>query len=279
MVSLGNVSPSAFCPLFRRKISNLRVDRQRRSHGSGRDEVPQGRLDRQYVLHPLPVYLSFPANKPPATSDAIYRSHPRSYDVFIDLSCSPCAVLSSSPNAETQPLTYTFADLPLYRSLLLLSTSPPSVHTTSTGLWMLAFELLERVWRLCVGVCEYAIGRGRVGDIRIGEDEGQVSGEEDARLLRDMEEPDGFDGGEEDEAVRKGRLILRQFQHNSYHLHARLREVTKGDLTGRLTEAQLRELCGTRWNMFGGKVGSTAEGRLWSHLARVWGMTSEDGNA
>jgi len=224
-----------------------------------------------------------------ATSDAIYKLHPLSYDIFLDLSSSPPTILSSSSlssGTDPQPVTYAFSDLPLYRSLLLLSDSPPSVNVSAAGLWMMAFEMLERVWRLCVAVCEYAIGRGDVGSvggdraIRIDEDEGE--GGEDARLLGEVDEDvligEERDGDGEDEAVRRGRLILRQLQHNSYHLHGRLRGVAKGSVGERLTEAQMRELCGTRWSMLGGGVGDTAEGQWWNDLAGVWGLTSGDGD-
>jgi len=101
-------------------------------------------------------------------------------------------------------------------------------------------------------------------------------GEEDARLLGDEEEEEEDqdqaeeeDGGEgEDEAVRRGRLILRQLHHNSFHLHVRLKEVHKG--TGELTESEVRSLTGKRW------FGAGSEARFWIDLARRWGMTGED---
>ncbi len=145
------------------------------------------------------------------------------------------------------------------------------------GLWMIAFELLERLWKLCVGVCEYAIGRGQVGEDRIDEDEEYGEGEEDGRLLGDADEEVVNADEDEDESVRKGRLILRQFQHNSYHLHARLKTATKGMRGETLTEAQLRELCGTKWSVFGGGLSQTAEGIWWNNLSRVWGLTKSTG--
>lgn len=148
---------------------------------------------------------------------------------------------------------------------------------------MMAFELLERVWKLCVGVCEYAIGRGRVGDsggsIRIDGDIGEGDGEEDARLLGEVDaddlvrEDEEGDEGDEEQAVRRGRLILRQLQHKSYHLHRRLIAATKENKGETLTEAQLRELCGTRWSLFSGNLAGTVEGKWWNDLARVWGLT------
>ncbi|WVQ85231.1 hypothetical protein IAT38_007396 [Cryptococcus sp. DSM 104549] len=82
------------------------------------------------------------------TSHVIYRSHPASYDLFIDLSSIPHSTPTPSPSGHaldqtfstpTPPIlstyhqpsgnptsvTYAFSDLPLYRSLLLLSSSPP----------------------------------------------------------------------------------------------------------------------------------------------------------
>ena len=146
---------------------------------------------------------------------------------------------------------------------------------------MIAFEMLERIWRLCVGVCDYAIGRGRGdgyghghGPIRIDGVEGR--GDEDARLLDSVDEDTLGEDGDEDQAIRTGRLLLRQLQHDSFHLHARLKAVAsksgKGEM---LTEAQCRELCGARWSVWGGSVGGTAEGKWWNDLARVWGLIQE----
>ena len=97
----------------------------------------------------------------------------------------------------------------------------------------------------------------------------QDEGEEDARLLGDVDEGDVY-AEEEDEAVRRGRLVARQFWHNTYHLHTRLSGVVAG--SGRLTENQLRVLCGARWTPFARAVGETDEGRWWGHLARRWGL-------
>ncbi|ORX36087.1 hypothetical protein BD324DRAFT_630100 [Kockovaella imperatae] len=249
------------------------------------------------------------------TSDAIYKSHPSAYDIYIDLSAShysesstssrPSApVYASQPNVQSDPklVTYAFSDLPLYRSLLLLSSSPSNVTVGQTlsksgGLWLVAFELLEKVWRLCVGVCEFAVGRGSVGDIRLeaGEENDPLFGEYDesppeigtlANLGNiaaegsdyndDGAEGDGLstDVGEE-ESIRRGRLVLRQFHHQSYHFYRRLKQLRRGDGGDGLTEAELRELCGTsRWTIWGGDPGSTVEGKWWTALARRWGITA-----
>ncbi|OCF45353.1 hypothetical protein I317_00876 [Kwoniella heveanensis CBS 569] len=262
------------------------------------------------------------------TSDAIYRSHHDAYDVIVDLSsislsspitsssitATPTPIVHSTyhqPKNQSTIITYAFSDLPLYRSLLLLTSSPPTVHagvSRTGGWWLLAFEILERAWKLCVGVCEFAVGRGRVGET----DEGHLrldEGEEDARLLDDVDvdvedgEPDLIDSqprannddddGEaeedkEDEAIRRGRLILRQLHHNTYHLHHQLRAIlaSRSDIsqTAPLKEAEIKQLIGDsvgRWSWAfagGGSIGgggSGAEVAFWKDVSRVWGLTSE----
>lgn len=144
-----------------------------------------------------------------------------------------------------------------------------------------------------MGMCEYAIGRGgSVGDDGVGQvrlDEG----EEDARLLGgddddfDLDHEDGERGendqemggdereNEEDHALRTGRLILRQFHHNSYHLHNRLTSVMKGNtLREGLTESELKELIGKKWTW--GDVRGSQEGKFWSDLAMTWGLVLGD---
>ena len=205
-----------------------------------------------------------------ATSDAIFRLHPTAYDIFVDLSNPHAPELTStslrggSGDGSLQAVGYAFADL-----------------------WMFALEVLERVWRVCVGVCDYARGRAgsgagagwRLGSgLGLGRGDEEEEEDEGARLLRVTEE-DGSEGDAEEEAARRGRLVLGQLQHNSFHLHARLRAVTRtsgsADKGERLTEPQLRELCGTRWSLFGaGDLAATAEGRWWDDLARLWGFTT-----
>lgn len=209
------------------------------------------------------------------------------------------------------------SDLPLYRALLLLDTSPPAIHVEPTtaastlsasalgdqtypllsaaaaaeertdaqsiyarqgGWWLLAFDVFSRAWNLCAGVCGYAVGTGAAGS-SIGEialDEG----EEDARLLPDgedvldglaEEEADESDAvTDEDEAVRRGRLLLRQFHHNTFHLHARLRAVLGRTRPPTLSRAHLRELCRAR-------IFSKAdEAVFWNLLAEKWGFLDRD---
>ncbi|WRT64258.1 uncharacterized protein IL334_001189 [Kwoniella shivajii] len=234
------------------------------------------------------------------TSDAIYKSHHTVYDVFIDLSSIPISPTSDvenapstptphivstyhQPNSTPVPISYSFSDLPLYRSLLLLTSSPPTVHagmSKTGGWWLLAFELLEQAWKLCVGVCQFAVGKGRVGE------EGQFrldEGEEDASLLgseddfgpETVEEQDQIDEHQEDEAIRRGKLILRQLHHNTYHLDAKLRSVLgsrpRGDAfrTASLNVAEIRELVGRKWHL-GGPEG---EDQFWLDVSGKWGMT------
>lgn len=249
-----------------------------------------------------------------ATSDAIYRSH-AVYDLFIDLTATP-PTLHAAPSPASgaaQPgrkLSYAMSDLPLYRTLLLLDTSPPGIHVEPTraastlaaadpgddadpllsaaeaqtdaqsiyarqgGWWLLAFDVFSRAWNLCAGVCAYAVGTGAAGS-----GQGEIAldeGEEDARLLPDgedmlddglTEEEDGPDASkDEDEAVRRGRLLLRQFHHNTYHLHARLRTVLGRTRPANLSRTHLRELCRAR-------IFSKAdEAVFWRILAERWGF-------
>ncbi|WWC99799.1 hypothetical protein V866_006707 [Kwoniella sp. B9012] len=234
------------------------------------------------------------------TSDAIYKSHHAAYDMFIDLSSIPLSsapphdentpttptphIFSTyhQPNNVPVPITYSFSDLPLYKSLLLLTSSPPPVHagvSKTGGWWLLAFELLERAWKLCMGVCDFAVGRGNVGEqghFRLDE------GEEDARLLDEDDEIISDLGGEEeidedpeDEAIRRGKLILRQLHHNTYHLHSKLRKTMdarpRGETsrTAALNQTEVRQLVGSKWPL----GGSGGEGQFWKDIARVWGMT------
>jgi hypothetical protein len=169
-----------------------------------------------------------------------------------------------------------------------------SIYARPGGWWLLAFDIFSRAWELCVGVCEYAVGRGRVGAGGIAlphSDEFAAWEEEDARLLGDEEvvpdqsSQDGEAEGDgqrrdawevEDEAVRRGRLILRQLHHHTYHLHARLLDVlrvgsraggTVGGARGELDEKVIRALVGAR--VFGG-VGEVV---FWQDVAREWGVT------
>ncbi|ODN91998.1 hypothetical protein L198_05670 [Cryptococcus wingfieldii CBS 7118] len=228
------------------------------------------------------------------TSDVIFKSHPKIYDLFIDLSLVPLqdamdsaptapppSILASAPTTPPAPLTYAFSDLPLYRSLLLLTSSPPTVHAglwRQGGWWLIIYQVLERAWNLCKGVCEFAVGQGALGGpIQLAD------GEEEARLLENDTEDDLLDllseadeherevqvSHQEPEAepTRQGRLILRQLVHNSYHTHTRLSSVLsarpRGEQSiGQLTEQEVRELAG-RW---AGKD----DVRFWRGIARGW---------
>lgn len=270
-----------------------------------------------------------------ATSDSIFRSHQKCYDLFIDLSSpkpindpktpmapdsplqsrnTPASLIETDGdptllvpnpaggNAEPISITYSFSDLALYRSLLLLESSPSSITSTSMdrfengiptgvmskkgGMWLLAFELYERLYKLCVGVCEFATGRGYTSDpdhpslgggpIRLGD------GEEDARLL-DLEDVEDAEGSvaqtetavsqpghtEEDEAVRIGILMLRQLHHHTYHLHHKLKMVRKSLHGAELTQDELKELIGKKIT-WGGDLRQSVQGKWWIDLARTW---------
>ncbi|WVR05979.1 hypothetical protein IAU60_003007 [Kwoniella sp. DSM 27419] len=240
------------------------------------------------------------------TSDAIYQSHHDAYDMFIDLSSVPLSTVTADdddnntpgmptpliqstylqPKQQSAHVSYAYADLPLYRSLLLLSSSPPTVHagvSKTGGWWLLAFEVISRVWQVCVGVCEFAVGKGRVGGeghVRLdeGEEDARLLGADDQLSLNPPDDESADDETVEDEAVRRGRLILRQLHHNTYHLHSQLMEVlskrTNSPETESvpLTRAELKRLVGSKWSL----RGSREEERFWSDLARVWGMIDED---
>ena len=169
---------------------------------------------------------------------------------------------------------------------MYLQRSPASVSlstqlSASGGIWLFFFELCERAYALCKGVCEYALGVAPVGYIRLD------NGEEDARLLdspglagvaeaelQDEEEENELDesrpkSDSEDEAVRVGRLLLRQFHHNTYHLYKRLRKVHSSSAKP-LTEPELRVLCKKDWSW--GPIAQKPESRWWIALAHVWGV-------
>lgn len=257
-----------------------------------------------------------------ATTDAVYKSHTDGYDMFIDLSNSlptlgeeedvraprekalptPAVLACQSRNGQKPTAittSYAFSDLALYRSLVLLDQSPRGVRAEtvgfsatnrSGGLWLVVFEMLERIWHLCVGVCEFALGRGHVGGpIALPE------GEEDARrlLATDMSDLLGDDGNDVDEdevydepsivpsssvpddVARRGRLILDQLHHNAYHLYARLIGVAAGGWE--LTDDNLRALTGaSRLNPWGGR--GSGDAQFWLRLARTWNVEPEIGD-
>ncbi|WVQ77081.1 hypothetical protein IAR50_006764 [Cryptococcus sp. DSM 104548] len=233
------------------------------------------------------------------TSDVIFKSHPKLYDIFIDLSqvplqdaeskdastAMPPTILASDLTSDPSSLTYAFSDLPLYRSLLLLTSSPPTVHAglwRQGGWWLMVYEVLERAWNLCKGVCEFAVGQGTPGGpVRLGD------GEEGARLLdNEAEEDDLLDllseadeherSGEtassatepEAETTRQGRLILRQLLHNSYHTHSQLSAVLSARPRGEQSIGQLNE---QEIKMLAGRWAGKEDVRFWRGIARGWG--------
>ena len=166
----------------------------------------------------------------------------------------------TSPSSHTPiQVGYTFSDIPLYK---LVSTT-----TTTSDWWITFYDLYNKVYTICAGVCEYAVGRGQVG-ISLGDDnhsrqgDGRgLDGEEDSLLQREDEEDEdeGEEGGNEE--TRRGQLILKRFHHHSYHLRALLDTVhTSGEV---MTTGQVRELTG-KWRVSG------EEYTFWSDLARRW---------
>jgi hypothetical protein len=157
---------------------------------------------------------------------------------------------------------YTFSDIPLYK---LVSTT-----TTTSDWWITFYDLYNKVYTICAGVCEYAVGRGQVGSISLqGDSLGQGDGrgldeEEEDGLLQNQDEDDNDNEEDErkgNEETRRGQMILRRFYHHSYHLRALLDTVhTSGEV---MTMGQVRELTG-KWRVTGDEY------KFWSDLARRW---------
>ena len=148
---------------------------------------------------------------------------------------------------------YTFSDIPLYK---LVSTP-----TTTPDWWITFYDLFDKVYSICAGVCEYAVGRGQVGISLSGDNhsrQGLGEGEEE-ELLQDAEGNEEGEG-EADEA-KKGQMILRQFYHHSYHLGALLDNITTPGEA--MTMGKVRELTG-KWRVTG------EEYKFWSDLAKRW---------
>jgi hypothetical protein len=223
------------------------------------------------------------------TSDKILLSHNKAYDLSIDLSGTIPDPNPDSPSSSTahphveinytspeapyiRPASYTFSDIPLYKSLQAIANSFTSVSPSSGSAgddwWMTIYDLLDRVWSICAGVCEYAVGRGRVGALALSEDD------EDARLIPDLDD-DGDERSEgeegEDEAVRRGRMITRQLHHNTFHLQERLKalRLERGEAP---TLRQVRELTG-KW------IVKEEDARFWMDLARRWNGETDIGQA
>lgn len=148
---------------------------------------------------------------------------------------------------------YTFSDVPLYK---LVSTP-----TTTPDWWITFYDLFDKVYSICAGVCEYAVGRGQVGISLPGDShsrQGLCEGEEE-ELLQDAEGNEEGEG-EADEAKR-GQMILRQFYHHSYHLGALLEDIPKPGEA--MTMGKVRELTG-KWRVTGDDY------KFWSDLAGHW---------
>jgi len=127
------------------------------------------------------------------------------------------------------------------------------------------YDLFDKVYTICAGVCEYAVGRGQVGSISLPNDSldlrrGGDEGENEPLLQHQHEDEDGQVGGEE--MIRgQGQLILRQFYHHSFHLHALLEAVVVPGQA--ITMGQVRELTG-KWLV------TKEDYKFWSDLARYW---------
>lgn len=169
-------------------------------------------------------------------------------------------------------MTYGFSDIPLYRTIQALATSLSLSEAEADGgsddWWITLYNLVDKVWAVCAGVCEYAVGRGRVGHISLDQAEGNRGEDESARLLDD-ESISGIAGERDsDDMASRGRLMVRQLYHNSHHLHARLKGADIG--SGGLTSRQARDLTG-QW------VVSKDDVQFWTDLARRWDTSDEDG--
>jgi hypothetical protein len=160
---------------------------------------------------------------------------------------------------------YTFSDIPLYK---LVSNT-----TTTSDWWITFYNLYDKIYTFCSGVCEYAVGRGQVGSISLRPDRGaHGDGEEEDELLQlqnedeDEDEDEVGNEGEDEEGhwneeTRKGQMIMKQFYFHSYHLHHLLDAVhTPGEV---MTMAQVRELTG-KWRVSGDEY------KFWSDLSRRW---------
>ena len=217
-----------------------------------------------------------------------------------DLPSGDPIILSSSAamvpsNQGSTEVTYAFADLPLYKTLLdppgTNPTSAASPRRTKRGWWLVFYDVVTGVFEVCRGVCEYALALNLVR----GNGEGGVKldeGEEDARELNfglsDEDAPllsrtsgagevtasvDDFvgddgafeeNGGEEEESVLVGRQILRILGHNTHHLYEQMRMMGAKTPGRRLGEGEIRLLAG-RW--------ARAEERSWWwSLAKTWGL-------
>ena len=136
---------------------------------------------------------------------------------------------------------------------------------------MTFYDLFDKVYTICAGVCEYAVGKGQIGSISLPDDpldfrQGGDDGENEPLLQH--EDENGQVGGKE---MRRGQgqLILRQFYHHSFHLHALLEAVVVPGST--ITMGQVRELTG-KWLV------TKEDYKFWSDLARYWENPIESGD-
>lgn len=141
--------------------------------------------------------------------------------------------------------------------------------------WITFYDLVDRVWSVCTGVCEYAIGKGRIGGISLPEE--QHGGDEGVRLIDgncdgdEIQEDVDMDMGSQ---VGRGRMIIRQLYHNTHHLHQRLAQIQSDiDLAERngngsgVTKSHVRWL-GRQW------IVGIDDIRFWNDLARRLGFGS-----
>jgi hypothetical protein len=135
---------------------------------------------------------------------------------------------------------------------------------------MTIYDLFDKVYTLCAGVCEYAVGRGQVngsGSISLRGNNGQFGlglgdGEEDEDDLLQHENEDENENDEREGEMKRGQMIIRQFYHHSFHLHALLEAVV--DVPGQaISIGQLRQLTG-KWFV------NREDYKFWSELARRW---------
>lgn len=146
---------------------------------------------------------------------------------------SPPPILMSSfvgsdGKRETQVMTYTFSDIPLYRSLAAVIASPdaPLNGGLSTAFWSTAYSVFGALYGFCLGVCEFALGRAYTanGPVHLEQDDEHQS------LLSDQDES----------TSDPAPLVIHHLSHHAHHLHARLklliaqrgpRELSRGEMS------------------------------------------------
>jgi hypothetical protein len=207
------------------------------------------------------------ADVPLATSDAIYKTRPDMWDLFVDFSdtklpsvqTAEAAILSTleeTPRTDTPPpvisasypaaegklatktLSYTFSDIPLYRGLAAVITSPDSAMSggLSTAFWTTAYTVFGALYGFCIGVCEFALGRAYTanGPVRLGDSE------EHDRLL-DLSDAD-------DTETQGGPQVIHHLSHHTHHLHARLKLLIAQKGPRQLTSREMSSLGLSAWS-------------------------------